>query len=312
MEMKPVSSSDSFHLNLDAAPPKHSLSTDNDEIVKIVHSASLTESNDLAGHGGTFQTSVVHNGQTHHLFLKPLQEVEQKNYDVLHEIAPDLVAFMPRIYGTTTIKGKEYLVQENLTKDTQGLSQTLLVEAKLSGKVDGKNFNPIVDQAEMHTTRGRAKGFFVNFFMGLGAKFAPNFMVRRGSGLTRLFNYRDSATNFLDTLKDSSPEHILKLKNDLEELQRVLSESPVALIGASILIIKQNDGSLRPVLIDPAHMQINPDRVSEKAWDDKLYFGTETQYKIQKQSNDIAITTLINAVDTKVINTVATPLLLKS
>lgn len=274
----------------------------------------LGASQDLGGHGGTKLVTVNEGGQKHELFLKPKDEVELRNYKIINQLDPNLSKFMPRVYGEIRIDNKEYLVMENTRKSQEGHGLKQLADIKLSGKIDGKSeFNPIYDKNETVTTRGKEKGRLNAWQMGKGAALAPDgFMVAHGPKIARLFNYRNSSENLRKSLQNASSDNLLKLGKSLKEIQDVLDKSPIALIGASIILVEQEDQSIKALLIDPAHIQVDEskrqDVESNLSSEEhaKVYYGKpeveEDRFSDQKQSNINALKGLVGVITEKQVD----------
>jgi hypothetical protein len=167
-----------------------------------------------------------------------------------------------------------------------------LADIKLAGKISGKeDFNPIADQAEMLTTRVEEKNVLDYDQMKLGAEMSPDYMLAVGNKMFRLFRYNESEKNLFDALAGVDPINLKKLSDDLSNIEKLLHTSPVALIGASIILIKQPDGSIKPLLIDPAHLQVNADKreevnlILQSNEKDKVYYGTSEMFNDRKTSN---------------------------
>jgi hypothetical protein len=292
----------------------HSIEWTSENLIKFVDDVlDLKESVDKGGHGGTMRAKVTLDNQTYFLFLKPLDEVESRNYTVINHYSPEISAFMPKIYGITTVNGTSYMMMENTRMtigpkdedgnpvDPRGVSLEQLADIKLAGKVDGLD-NPIANQDEMHTTRGKYKNVADYQQMKAGALSAPNYMVvPEGSKFTRIFGYKNSQENLRALIKNAglTLEQINKLKDDLNALKSAMISSPFAFIGASVIFVTQEDGSLKPILIDPAHVQLSRELFGQNALvklvgrdSVKLYFGDDNTFSMQRQSNNIALDSL--------------------
>jgi hypothetical protein len=190
-----------------------------------------------------------------------------------------------------------------MNKDN-GKALEQLADIKLAGKKGGAN--PIVDSDETLTTRGSKKRLVKRVVLHLAAKSAPGYIVIEGKGFGRINNGRNSESNILKCLKDVPLTHLLQLHRDLKTIADVLKNSPVALIGASIILVTQADGSIKPLLIDPAHMHVSNGKhfEVEKAITDeseikKVYYGKPEKYSGRKESNARAMTSLLSTIRTK-------------
>ncbi len=249
----------------------------------LQESVTVEGSSDLGGHGGNKVVSMIaQDGSVKHLFLKKANPSEVHHYGVIGEIAPNLLKFMPRVYGTVTIANAEYLVMENTRKSTEGGDPQQLADVKISGHVslkgaedEGKkygiystlmkrglkNFNPICSMEEVHHT-GREKSLFDELQMRKGAESAPGFMIPEPGSSMRFFGYSRSEETLHKQLAQSevTADKVQALIKNLTELKEILDKSEINLIGASVMINKDNQGNLHPVLIDPAHLQVYPHR----------------------------------------------------
>jgi hypothetical protein len=222
------------------------------------------------------------------LFLKPKDAVEFRNYQVISRLAPALQASMPKIYGEIEISGKPYVVMENVRFGSEGEALEQLVDIKLAGKLEAKDFSPIVSQEEMVATRGRKKNFADAAQMKLTASLSPDYMIAYGK--FRAVNYPKSEQTLMSTLESTKIEHILHLIRKLTEMQTCMVELPIGLIGSSIILVRQQDGSIKPLLIDPAHMAVCVSQEGlvretlDATEDAGIYFDTD-RTKLQKASN---------------------------
>lgn len=268
----------------------------------------LGASQDQGGHGGTLKGPLEINGKTEQVFLKPFDGVEAKNYELIQEHAPDLAKFMPQVHGLATdTKGSKFLIMENtrLALDEQGQPKALeqYGDIKIAGKIPGLD-NLICDQSEMQTTRGKSKGFLDYTQMKKGAEQAPGFMFYKDSAFLgkagRLLNFKNSESNLHEKLMTAKPdkEVLGKLITELRSLKLALEKSPIALIGGSIIIVEDGNGGLKPKLIDPAHVQYNPE-LKDKIEGDQthLYFGDEKTFENRKLSNIQGLNNLCNALE---------------
>jgi hypothetical protein len=203
-----------------------------------------------------------------------------------------------------SVKEKKYLQLENLSRDQQGHTWQPLADAKLAGALEYKvDFNPIAHQGEMLVTRGVKKWWVDYKQMQMAAYSSPGYMIAVGRRCTRLLHYRESEKKLLALLAECTLEQLNKFHNALYELMIILHNSPVALIGASILILKQEDGTIKPMLIDPAHMIVDRERSDDlerhflEEECPKIYYGDQKAFWEQKTSNHVGINALINAVE---------------
>lgn len=275
----------------------------------VKHELDLHISEDKGGHGGTMRATVNLNDIAYPLFLKPLDQTEALNYKLIEAFSPTLARHMPTIYGTTEFEGTKYIVMEN-TRVENGRPLEQLADVKLAGRVKGL-FNPIANQNEMLKTRGQNKNWADYGQMALGASVAADYMVAKGPKMLRLANYQSSKSTLQEMIRaaNATPEHIQKLKVELREIQTNIANSPFAFIGASIILVKQIVGSIKPILIDPAHMQVSPsfeESILEQeeskslhetfSQDEKrrIFFGNAQSFKLQTLSNAQAFRQLDN------------------
>ena len=265
----------------------------------------ITASQDLGGHGGTFLAKItLADGTVHSLFLKPKDDIEYQNYQLIKHLSPDLLEFMPKVYGEVQIEGQKYIVMENTRSGSDGTTLQQLADVKLAGKLRNvPDFNPIADQNEMVVTRGKEKGYLDYKQQQIGAESAPGYMVAWGEKYLRMFNYVDSKENLLSTLEGTTPDQLNGLYNSLRLLSKTLIDSNIALIGASIILIKQQDGSIKPLLIDPAHMIVDPQQRNEVAQNtniadaNKVYYGDNRKFAQWKLSNQTGAYALLQTID---------------
>lgn len=248
---------------------------------------------DLGGHGGTVKGN--YNGKP--VFGKPMDPVEYLNYQTIRDHASDLADYFPGIEGRTKRNdGKEFMVMENLRMDENGNEVIQLADIKIAGHVEGLD-NPIYDPGETRHTRGKVKNRANAWQMEYGAKSSPGYMIAEDSKFFgkagRLRNYARSEELLKRSLSNHSKEQINGLIDDLKKIKKAMKKSPIAFIGASIIFLKNTEGKLIPKLIDPAHIQVDPRRTDIK--DTRLYRGDHDKYKLQKQSNEVGIQALIDA-----------------
>ncbi|MDP1608107.1 MAG: hypothetical protein Q8L98_02195 [Chlamydiales bacterium] len=263
----------------------------------------------LGGHAGMCKGEIVlDGGKGVYLFLKPKDEVECRNYQIIERLAPDVAKWMPRFYGEVSVGGVPYLVLENTRLDSEGNDVKQLADIKLAGKLKGHpRFNPIADQLEWKITRGKEKNPIDYQQMKWGAEMAPDYMCPPECPRSqRLLHYGESEQtlkqavmgNILDDY--ANPEEALeRLERDLEGLQQAMEKASIAFIGASIILMREENG-IRPILIDPAHIQVDAEKRDEllDLNPEKIYFSdTGNRYGLYKQSNEIAMRSLISAVD---------------
>lgn len=258
---------------------------------------------DLGGHGGTFQASVDLKDKTHYVFLKPKDATESRNYKIIRLLDVNLADFMPEIYGEVQIMNQGYLVMENTRMSPNGASLEQLVDIKLAGKIDGESFNgitgsgfnPIANQEEMLATRKETKPFLDYLQMGIGSNNSPNFMIAVGAKALRILNYPNSEEILKNSLKKVPKTDLEFLCQELNTLTTILKESPVAFIGASIILVAQEDGSIKPILLDPAHMQVDNkikefiDAHFDQEESALIYYGQTSSFNKQKMSNENAM-----------------------
>lgn len=280
----------------------------------LKHSLGIQQSQDLGGHGGNLLVdAVLTHGEICHLFLKPYDEVEGRNYEIIKRHAPEVAKFMPHVYGAVTIEGKKYLVMENTRIDNKGNKLKQLVDAKIAGKLPSRpDFNPIADQNEIKTTRGYEKGYLDYAQMKLGADWSPDYMVYTGYKMFRIANFSSSEKNLIDSLAGVKLKELKELVLQLDQIKQAVEESPIAFIGASVIFVMDPQGKVKPIVIDPAHIQVDPDAKSrvENSFNEEsdrshIYFGNSQDYKDRKISNQTGFNALINTVIKQRVSIVA-------
>lgn len=302
---------------------------------QAVH-AQLNKSTDKGGHGGTYCGIVtVEGGVQVPVFLKPLDKIEYNNYKAIALLAPELCEFMPTIYGTVHRNGYDYLVMENTRMKKDGSSLEQYSDIKLSHTL-GKSFrkfNPIANQAEVLATRGKTKKWLNEMQMRFGAHKAPGFMVAsEGNKCLRFFNYHKSkqllsknlANYFVKKIMSglsnalekadktgralyNTPERIGKAILDKEkesllrkfaDLERAMKNSKeLAFIGASIILVEGEEGGLRPMLIDPAHICIRSDKVKGEAKAHGIDLVVLPEFDDYKKSNEESLSAIQKTIE---------------
>lgn len=268
----------------------------------VVALLGFEKSVDLGGHGGNICIKMKMDNQNHYLFLKKFDETEARNYQVIKALSPKLLDYMPKVYGEATLGTQKFLIMENTRVDDHGNSLKQLLDIKLAGKVEGLE-NPIANQEEMVATRGTEKNILDYEQMKIGAEFSPDYMIAsKGLRAFRVFNYSKSKEALIHALQNEPLEKKELLLNELKKLKRALEDSPVAFIGASIILIKQSDGSIKPLLIDPAHMQVDPKERDSYFYVlrgvKNIYYGTDKKYNLQRISNFRALNSFITHITT--------------
>ena len=273
---------------------------------KAIHGLKADDfetSKDVGGHGGAIRSKKPIDGK--YLFLKPktADGTESTNYKIIN-MDKDLAKWMPKVYGEMEINGRSYLVMENMRKSVDGSEMQQLVDIKLAGKVDGLN-KAIANSKEMKITRGGKKSAVTKLWMRFVTSIAPHYLITNGG--IRLFDYFQSKTLLKESLAGISSEHLEKLLEDLIQMQRDIAQSGIAFIGASIALIRQKDGSVKPVLIDPAHIQCSNDlnqqvvqavgaEGAKKVFFECLTSEGKNQYQLYKTSNEVALLSIIETV----------------
>jgi len=282
-------------LNIQLSPFRKEHETTYNMLRKL-QPADLEKSIDQGGHGGTVRIKKAINGQ--YLFLKPkiADGTEARNYKIINN--NKMVArWMPKVYGEIRINGQSFLVMENIRKSNDGVELPQLADIKLAGKVKGLK-KTIANSKEMRVTRGKTKSLTTKLWMKLVTSLSPGYLLTDGG--IRLFDYINSKKILKRSLSSISTRHLHKLLADLTELRNDLKRSGIALIGASIVLIHLKDGSLRPVLIDPAHIQCSNalkgqisktigKQESQKVFYECLTSQGKNQYRLHKASNVIAL-----------------------
>ncbi len=262
--------------------------------VTMTSITNIQKSNDLGGHGGTLTAEV---GKTH-CFLKPMDVTEYKNYKTLQSSNQKITQYMPQFFGETIVNGKSYMILENLLWNGTDTFKPL-ADIKLSGKVDG--IHPIASQDEMRITRGHEKGLLDREWMRLSAQNSPNYMIVQGKGLERFNNYKKSDEILSNICKNITPKNKKKLIEDLHTIKMFIIFGDVAFIGSSILLVQNpTDESVRPVLIDPAHVQYGRKIIGSTATENTSKLFSETmapeKYKKRIKSNFISINAIIKTI----------------
>lgn len=260
----------------------------------------LGASEDQGGHGGTLKGKLtLKNGQEAEVFLKPFDGVEAKNYELIARMTDGkLDAFLPKIHGRVTdSRGKQFLIMEN----TLHGQRKQFGDIKIAGKVRGLD-NPIADQDEMVFTRGKKKSSLNFWQMNHDAAAAPDFMFAKDMPVLgkagRFFNYQHSENSLRVALReaDLTAEGLHRLAGRIRELNNLLSESPVALIGGSVMIIRNEDGEAIPMLIDPAHVQYDP-ALKDRFGDCGAFYGEPDKFELRKASGRLGLEALEQSIE---------------
>jgi hypothetical protein len=259
---------------------------------------------DQGGHGGAIRIKEAIQGK--YLFLKPKAKdgTEARNYQIIGTTNKNMAKWMPMVYGEVKINNRTFLVMENIRKAGSGLELPQLADIKLAGKVDGLS-KPIANSKEMQITRNQKKSLSTKLWMRFVTAIAPEYLITNGG--FRLFDYFKSKKILKDSLNDVSTMHLNRLLADLIRMKDDIKKSGIAFIGASIALIHQEDGSVKAVLIDPAHIQCSNDlntdivKVLGEEESKKVFYECETsggknQYLLQKTSNIVALDAIIQTI----------------
>lgn len=299
-----------------AAPQTSGVSQSNSEeqfnhnVCTQLQTAKFESVGSAGGHGGNSIATVTVDNKQVKVFLKPFPKInvgtknnpiivpdktEYNNYETIKSRCPGLLAHMPKVYGTVEKDGVEYLVMQN-TRDVDGKKLNTIADAKLSG--GGHAYGLIATNKEVEKTRKRTKGLGTIIQQEIGARIAPNFMVSR-EGVARhmrIFEYPSSDKNLKETLKDATPEQLAHLSTKLGEIKNLMYNDNVALIGASIIIMKDEEGNLTPLLIDPAHMAETKETEHESPALTSRYIPSDKEFMARKLSNDLSMASIMNVV----------------
>lgn len=221
-------------------------------------------SGDMGGHGGNLKgnataTSDTGETKTAYFFLKPMpkdpgKQVEFKNNHYINEFCPDLSKYIAGGYSDLiTINDTSYFVMDDAT---EGGKKEILGDFKLAGQVSG--INPICSLNEVKGT-DREKGLFNFMQMWLGVKTAPDYLAHVGGpAVLRIFGYHRSKAHLEEALNGASVKQLHKLNADLACMHDALMRSKIALIGGSVILLKDKDGNFEVKLIDFAHIHVDP------------------------------------------------------
>jgi hypothetical protein len=269
------------------------------ELVQQLGPEAFSQSRDQGGHGGTVKVEVPVQGA--YLFLKPKSNdaTELRNYQVIQATDPDIARWMPTIHGEVERNGRPFLIMDNVLKSKENQKLRQLVDIKLAKQVDGLH-TPIMSDQEMLVTRGKKKSLLTRIWMRVVCTIGPGFLITNGG--VRLADYILSKRILKKSLADISTAHLHKLAADLAKMKEDLERGGIAFIGASIILVHQQDGSVRPILIDPAHIQCSQ-RLAGKVLETlgteestKVFYEEGSKhdtYRLFKQSNAQAIEAII-------------------
>lgn len=270
------------------------------ELVQRLKPEDLQKSKDQGGHGGAIK--IVPAVQDQFLFLKPKMAdgAEARNYEVIKTNSA-LARWMPSVHGEVTVDNRPFLVMENIRKSKNGADLTQLVDIKLSKQLDGL-MNPIVSDAEMVHTRGKKKPLLTRLWMAFVSTIAPGYLITNGG--IRLFDYILSKRILRKSLANISKEHLGKLIADLRSMKSDMEKSGIAFIGASVVLVHQDDGSVKPILIDPAHIQCSralapqiKKALGQPEAAKVFYEGADNDYALFRKSNAGAIDAIIATIE---------------
>lgn len=257
--------------------------------------------NDLGGHGGTYKLKLL--SRQEYFFLKPYDSIEACNYKIISLIAEELLQFMPPYYGTVNFKGHKFIALQDICTGDNGVPLEALADVKLAGGLSfNPNFNPISSLEEISATRGNVKWMADYQLMKMSADSSPGFMISNGKWYFRLFNYLSSESQLLTILKNTSFEQLGKLQDSIYNMMTVLHNSHVALIGASIILVKQTSGDIKPILVDPAHIMVAKrleDQLKGHFLETsapKIFFPEDDKYWEQKTSNFVSFDAILATV----------------
>ncbi len=228
-----------------------------------------------------------------------MDDTEYQNYKALHVYQQHITRYMPQFFGETVVDKKRYMVLENLLSNGTD-SFTPLADIKLSGKVEG--IHPIASQDEMRVTRGALKGICDREWMRFCAKHSPHYMVVQGKGLQRFINYRNSEKILSGIINQLSEENKASLIKETKNILYALKTGDVALIGSSLLLIQNPlNGSVRPVLIDPAHVQYGNLLIDSQIIQDTSKLFSEKmapqKYEKRRESNILSLSAIIETME---------------
>lgn len=254
------------------------------------------------------------------LFLQDLDETELKNYEIINDLIEkdkkdkkpktdvnlkssgielsNLKEFLPQYYGQVEKNGKRYLVMKDFCKDNEG-DLTPLVDIKLAGKINQKGFDPIEDQKELKFCHGKKKSI-LNISQIKNPK--SHFLIANQGKLSD----QNTKDNLIKLLNENLPHDkkkalgiLTNLKSSLEKLYTIVGKAPIAFIGSNIRLLKKSDGTIKPILTNLAHIQIDPDKQTliDSKKHGNVYFGEKSDFENRQLSNLLAINTIIKTVE---------------
>lgn len=299
---RPTNLTPATHGKSDSSPGSKKISSHEENVLVEVGKQfeNFTEFGGVGGHGGFKKGKVTVDGIEEELFLKPLEEAEYQNYMYLQNHAdPALSQFIPKVYGKLALEVKGSKIEYLVMKDLYQGGNKQIVDVKLSE-------GGIACQPEMMATRGKRKNFVHWLRMWLEPKLAPGFMVAKGAKWQRTFRYPFSAYYIKKGFqKPNNEQNLEKLSNQLNYLEQLMKESPMAFIGASLFIFEDKEGNYSLYLGDPAHAQASPHKTDEKD-PENLYRGASTGHSddIQKKTEEFDRRIAANQRSIRMIRTV--------
>lgn len=244
-----------------------------DENLRVIDALSsqtveLQKADAGGGKGGFRQVTIEIDGKKKKLFLKPIDTHEFSNIRFIHDECAkskdeSILKYMPRVYG----RFGDYMVMEDLRDAPNGEWQQ---KADLKISLGSQS-----DPEELEATN-RPKGLLEKGLMQFQDNNASLFLALDRSKLQRTRNaIAGSEQIFKNLLLDLSPEVLPKLLDQFKELEKLLDNSPVAFIGASIFVFVSPDGKdIKIRLADPAHCIARPLAATE---DRNIFFSRNPQ-----------------------------------
>jgi hypothetical protein len=262
----------------------------------------------LGGKGGTRKQDINMNGEQVNLFLKPLEESEYRNYQGI-ALLSQMAQHMPQIYGKiedVQLGGDKapgaYLVMQNTIPP--GSKQLCDLKAAYETKElrNEAKRSALADPRELEATNHKKKSAFsfghMKFFSGVvtARSKLKGWMNVEKAKIDRPRGYYQSAEKTQKDLEGISSANLFALLGSLEQIRTSFLNSPsVGFIGFSIIFVQDQQGSVKPYLIDPAHVVFGGDKARELIKEKNMYVDDEA-LKLYRDSNFLALTSLIQFV----------------
>lgn len=126
-------------------------------------------------------------------------------------------------------------------------------------------------------------------------------MIAKGPPVLRFFYYGQSKKNMLKILEKFNPEQLKRLKTQVESLKKCCEQSSIAFIGASLVILQNEQKDPIVKLIDPAHIVVRDadrNRILGSYRESDQIFSTpdNKKFEFQKESNIASLNVMLQLI----------------